>query len=301
MHKTLIVIVGPTAVGKTTVSVELARRLNCAIINADSRQVYHELSIGTAKPTPAEMGQVKHYFVDDRSVRSDWSAGQFEREALEVIDLEFEQHNCCIMSGGSGLYIDAVCYGLNSFPEVDKSVRNELMHRLSTEGVDALFAELQRVDPLYASQIEAQNSQRIIRGLEIFQSSGLQYSELRTGMNSVRRFNLLFIGLERERPELYERINSRMDQMIDAGLFEEAGALIKYRQKNALQTVGYNEVFLFLDGRVDKLEAIRLLKRNSRRFAKRQMTWFKRNPETAWFHPDEINRMEKYIRSKLHT
>ena len=301
MSKLLVVIVGPTAVGKTMVSIELARRFHCAIINADSRQVYREMSVGTAKPTPEEMASVKHYFVDDRSISEDWSAGQFEREALKVIENEFSSNDICIMSGGSGLYVDALCYGLNSFPEVDSEIRQDLMARLKKEGVESLYNQLLTVDPEYASQTERQNSQRIIRALEIYLSSGQKYSELRTGMNSIRNFEILFIGLERDREELYNRINQRMDQMISEGLFDEAEALYEFKDKNALQTVGYNEVFFYLDGEIDKPEAVRILKRNSRRYAKRQMTWFKRNPETEWFHPDEIDRIESFIEGKLHT
>ena len=300
MNKLLVVIVGPTAVGKTAVSIALAARLGCAIVNADSRQVYREMSIGTAKPSKDEMGGIKHYFVNDRQISEDWSAGQFEKEALEVIRTEFERQNVCLMSGGSGLYIDALCYGLNSFPEVDRAIRENLMSRLTQEGVDKLFEELEKVDQEYALQTEPQNSQRIVRALEIFYSSGRKYSELRTGMQSVREFDLLFIGLQRERDELYDRINERMDRMIEAGLFDEARRLYEYRDKNALQTVGYNEVFQYMDGIIDRKETIRILKRNSRRYAKRQMTWFKRNPETQWFHPDEIDRMESLIRSHLH-
>ena len=301
MSKLLVVIVGPTAVGKTMVSIELARRFHCAIINADSRQVYREMSVGTAKPTPEEMASVKHYFVDDRSISEDWSAGQFEREALKVIENEFSSNDICIMSGGSGLYVDALCYGLNSFPEVDSEIRQDLMARLKKEGVESLYNQLLTVDPEYASQTERQNSQRVIRALEIYLSSGQKYSELRTGMNSIRNFEILFIGLERDREELYNRINQRMDQMISEGLFDEAEALYEFKDKNALQTVGYNEVFFYLDGEIDKPEAVRILKRNSRRYAKRQMTWFKRNPETEWFHPDEIDRIESFIEGKLHT
>jgi tRNA dimethylallyltransferase len=300
MKKLLVVIVGPTAVGKTAVSVQLAKRLSCAVINADSRQVYREMTIGTAKPTIAEMEDVKHYFVDDRSVREDWSAGLFEREALEVIEHEFSTKDICLVSGGSGLYIDALCYGLNDFPQVKEAVRRELMTRLNNEGAEALYAELMQVDLDYAQQTEPQNSQRIVRALEIYLSSGKKYSELRTGMQAVRNFEIQYIGLERDRKELYERINRRMDQMIEEGLFAEAEALYDLKDKNALQTVGYNEVFLYLDGEIDKPEAIRILKRNSRRYAKRQMTWFKRQSETAWFHPTEIDRMEALIRNRLH-
>ena len=299
--KSLVVIVGPTAVGKTKVSVELAKRLKCSIINADSRQLFREMAIGTAKPLEEEMQGVRHYFVNDRSVEEDFSAGKFETEVLQVISNEFDNHDVCIMSGGSGLYIDAVCYGLDSFPKVDPKIRNELSERLKNEGVDTLYNELLKVDKDYAEAIESRNSQRIIRGLEIFIGSGKTYSSLRLGLDSKRDFSIHFIGLERPREELYERINKRMDIMINDGLFDEASDLIHLRDKNALQTVGYNEIFSYLDGNIDKPETIRILKRNSRRYAKRQLTWFKRNSRTEWFHPDDLDKIYQYILKLLQT
>jgi len=279
-NKSLIVILGPTAVGKTKISIDLAQKLSCSIISADSRQLFKEMSIGTAKPSKDEMEGVRHYFVNDRSIEEDFSAGVFEKESLKVLEDELLENDVCIMTGGSGLYIDAVCLGLNDFPKVEPSVREDLNRLFIEGGVTSLYQELLQVDPEYAKEIEANNSQRIIRALEIYRSSNQKYSSFRTGMNSHRDFKIHFIGLELPREELYSRINARMDGMIDQGLFEEALRLIKYRHKNALQTVGYNEIFMYEDGVVDKQEAVRLLKRNSRRYAKRQMTWFKRNQET---------------------
>ncbi|RLD23033.1 MAG: tRNA (adenosine(37)-N6)-dimethylallyltransferase MiaA [Bacteroidetes bacterium] len=301
LDKSLIVIVGPTAVGKTTVSIELAQRLSCSIISADSRQLFKEMRIGTAKPSIDEMQGVKHYFVDDRSIEKDFSAGKFEREALEVLNKEFIDKNVSLLVGGSGLYIDALCLGLNDFPEIKPNVRNELNSELLEGGVEKLYQRLKIVDPQYAEEIEANNSQRIIRALEIFESSGKTYSSLRLGLDAKRNFNIYYIGLEMDRALLYERINTRMDQMIAEGLFEEAIDLINFRDKNALQTVGYNEVFMYQDGLIDKKEAIRLLKRNSRRYAKRQLTWFKRNDEIKWFHPDNVDKIYNYLEEKLHT
>ena len=219
-EKTLIVLVGPTAIGKTKVSITLAKKLFCSIVNADSRQIFKEMSIGTAKPTREEMQDVKHYFVDDRSIAEDFSAGQFEREGLKVIRREFESKDVCLLSGGSGLYIDALCLGLNEFPAVNKGIRKALNHELEHKGVDSLYQHLVRVDSDYASEIEANNSQRIIRALEVYRSSGQKYSDLRLGMNSQRDFNMIYIGLEMPRDQLYARINSRMDDMIANGLFE---------------------------------------------------------------------------------
>jgi tRNA dimethylallyltransferase len=299
--KSLIVILGPTAVGKTAVSVELAQKLSCAVISADSRQLFKEMQIGTAKPTVEEMGGVKHYFIDDRSIDKEFSAGKFEREALQVIEEEFAGNDLCIVAGGSGLYIDALCMGLNDFPVVKPEVRESLNKKLLADGIETLFQQLTEVDPDYAQEIESQNSQRIIRALEIFKSSGKTYSSFRLGMSSRRNFNIIYLGLEMPREQLYERINARMDKMIEHGLFNEAINLLPYRDKNALQTVGYNEVFMYHDGFIDKKEAIRLLKRNSRRYAKRQLTWFKRNEEIKWFNPLDSDKIYNYLAEKLHT
>lgn len=300
LDKSLIVIVGPTAVGKTAVSVELARRFSCAILSADSRQLFKEMRIGTAKPSLGEMREVKHYFVDDRSIEYEFSAGKFEKESLNVLKKEFVDNDICIVAGGSGLYVDALCLGLNDFPEIKPNVRDALNKRLVEEGVEKLYYKLSQVDPVYAKEIESNNSQRIIRALEIFESSGETYSSFRLGLGSERNFNIYYVGLEMDRENLYERINDRMDKMIEEGLFEEALGLLNYRDKNALQTVGYNEIFMYHDGLIDKKEAIRLLKRNSRRYAKRQLTWFKRNQEIGWFKPNNVDEIYKYLTKKLH-
>jgi tRNA dimethylallyltransferase len=300
-YKSIIVLVGPTAVGKTAISVKLAKKLSCAVISADSRQLFKEMLIGTAKPTLNEMGGVKHYFIDDRSIEMEFSAGKFEQEALQVIDKEFVGNDVCIVVGGSGLYIDALCLGLNDFPVVKPEIREALNKRLVEDGVEKLYQQLTEVDPDYANEIESKNSQRIIRALEIYNSSGKTYSSFRLGMSSRRTFNIYYIGLEMPREQLYQRINSRMDKMIEQGLFDEAIGLLKYRNKNALQTVGYNEVFMYHDDIIDKKEAIRLLKRNSRRYAKRQLTWFKRNEEIKWFNPQDLDKIFNYLTVKLHT
>jgi len=298
VRKYLVVIVGPTAVGKTTASVELAKYFNCAILNADSRQVFRELNIGTAKPTIAEMQGVHHYFVNDRNVKEEYSAGQFEKEALKILKKEFAANNYAICAGGSGLYVDALCYGLNEFPEPDMEIRKSLNGAFLESGISPLQAQLLSLDPDYAKQVDLDNPQRVIRALEICLSADRPFSELRTGALADRDFEIIFVGLELSREELYERINGRMDEMIGAGLFEEVQSLLKLRQHNALQTIGYKEVFDFLDGRFDKMEAIRLLKRNSRRFAKRQMTWFKKNQRIKWFAPNQIDQIISYIESK---
>ena len=299
--KSLIVLVGPTAVGKTAISVELAKKLSCAVISADSRQLFKEMQIGTAKPSPGEMSGVKHYFIDDRSIEVEFSAGKFEIEALQVIEQEFAGNNVCMVVGGSGLYIDALCLGLNDFPVVEPEIREALNKRLLNEGVEKLYQQLVEVDPEYAKEIESKNTQRIVRALEIFNSSGMAFSSFRLGMSSQRNFNIHYIGLELPREQLYQRINQRMDLMIEQGLFDEAIGLLAYRHKNALQTVGYNEVFMYHDGIIDKNEAIRLLKRNSRRYAKRQLTWFKRNEEIKWFSPEDLDKIYNFLVDELHT
>ena len=217
-----------------------------------------------------------------------------------MLEDELSNNDVCLMVGGSGLYIDALCLGLNDFPEVKSDIREELNKQLQEVGVERLYKQLKEVDPGYAGEIESNNSQRIIRALEIFKSSGKTYSSFRLGMGARRNFNIYYVGLELPREELYDRINRRMDMMIAQGLFDEAISLLHYRQQNALQTVGYNEVFMYHDGLIDKKEAIRLLKRNSRRYAKRQLTWFKRNEEIKWFSPDDVDKIYNYLTEKLH-
>lgn len=275
-EKHVLVIVGPTAVGKTQLTVQLAKELGVSVLNADSRQVFKELKIGTAKPTPIEMSGVKHYFVNDRNITQEFSAGHFEKEGLEVLAEIFENRDVAIVSGGSGLYVDALCYGFSDIPKVKNELRENLKERVKKEGLEVLFEQLKILDPNYANEIDPDNQQRIVRALEVCIGTGKPFSAFRTGSAQKRDFKIHFIGLELPRELLYERINSRMDMMVENGLFEEAQRMLPYRQHNALQTVGYTEIFGYLDGHYDKQEAIRLLKRNSRRYAKRQLTWFKK-------------------------
>ncbi len=298
--KHLIVIVGPTAVGKTAITVQLAKYFKVKILNADSRQVFKELSIGTAKPTLDEMQGVTHYFVNDRSIKHEFSAGHFEKEGLARLKEIFAHENIAILSGGSGLYVDALCFGFSAFPAIDAGIRMLLNQRLKKEGVEKLFSQLQELDTVYAKSINPKNQQRIIRALEVCISSGKPFSSFRTGTSEPRDFNLHFIGLELSRDILYNRINARMDEMIANGLFEEAKTNEQYKSQNALKTVGYREIFGYLEGRYDKKEAIRLLKRNSRRYAKRQLTWFKKNELIQWFEPIQIDEIISYVTSKIY-
>ncbi len=297
--KHLIVIIGPTAVGKTTLTVQLAKHFGVSVLNADSRQVFKELSVGTAKPLLEELQGVPHYFINDRSINDEFSAGHFEKEGLRVLTKIFNKEDVAILSGGSGLYIDALCFGFSDIPKVDLSIRRALKEREKKEGVAQLFTELQQLDNEYAKTINPENQQRIIRALEICIGTGKPFSSFRTGAQEQRKFALHFIGLELPREVLYKRINNRMDDMIANGLFEEAKKNETFKEANALQTVGYSEIFGFFEGKYEKEEAIRLLKRNSRRYAKRQITWFKKNELVQWFSPTQLNEIISYLTPRL--
>jgi len=294
----LIVIVGPTAVGKTDLCVTLGLSLGTEILSADSRQFYKEMNIGTAKPKENEMRGVPHHFINNRSIGDDYNVGLFEKEALSAIDVIFETKDKCILTGGSGLYIDAVCKGIDEMPKISAQLRKELREELDTKGIQNLLDELEKLDPFYFHQVDKSNGQRIIRALEVCRQTGKPYSSFRKSIVKKRPFNIVKIGLMRDREELYKRIDLRMDTMIDNGLFEEVQTLSPLKNHNALQTVGYKEIFGFLDSEYDKNETIRLLKRNSRRYAKRQMTWFRKEDDYTWFHPDDIQNIKTFISSE---
>ncbi|MFC5411208.1 tRNA (adenosine(37)-N6)-dimethylallyltransferase MiaA [Larkinella bovis] len=299
-NKWLIVVAGPTAVGKTALCVRLAQDLATAVVSADSRQLYRELNIGTAKPTPEEMQGVRHYFIDSHRMLEPVSAGQYEREALAVLDRLFQETDRVILSGGTGLYINAVCFGLDDVPQADPILRTELMNRLDTEGLEPLQHQLRALDPVYAETADLQNTQRVIRALEVVLSSGKPYSSFRrqeTDGPASRPFRTVFIALDRPRDELYDRIDRRMDNMLAQGLVEEARSLLPYRHLTPLQTVGYKEVFGYLDGAYDAEEMVRLLKRNSRRYAKRQLTWFRHQGDYQWFAAEDYEAIERYIQT----
>ena len=273
--KTLLVIAGPTAVGKTKLCVQLATRLQTDVVSADSRQLYRELSIGTAKPTPAEMASVPHHFIGSHSIQDPVNAGRYERECLAVLTTLFEQKDVVILSGGTGLYINAVCAGLDDLPPVDPALRQQLLARLNQDGLASLQAELRQLDPVYAETADLKNPIRVTRALEVCLTSGEPYSSFRRRQPAERPFRSVLIALDRPRDELYARIDARMEAMLSAGLVDEARSLLPYRQLPALQTVGYQEVFPYLDSEYGYDEMVRLLKRNSRRYAKRQLTWFR--------------------------
>lgn len=297
--KYLVSIVGPTAVGKTALCIDLAKVLKTEIASADSRQFYKEMSIGTAKPTEEELSQVRHHFVGDRSVKDEFSAGKFEKEAIEIIEELHKSKEAVIMTGGSGLYIDAVLNGFNEMPEIVPEIRQNLNSKFEKEGLNVLLDALKEADPVYYETVDKGNPYRVIRGLEVYLSSGKPFSTFRTGEKKLRNFNVIKIGLDRYREELYERINKRVDIMMSQGLLEEVKALEAFREKQALQTVGYKEIFDHLNGLTTLDEAVELIKRNTRRYAKRQMTWFRRDNEIKWFHPDDFQNILEHINDQI--
>jgi tRNA dimethylallyltransferase len=295
----LIVIAGPTAVGKTAVAIRVAAVFDTPIISADSRQVYREMTIGTAKPTAAELAARKHYFIDTHGVEEDYDAASYAAEALGVISGLFNSHNELVLCGGSGLYIKGVCEGFDEMPEIPAEVRQNLTERYHQEGIEWLQEQMRALDPQALAAMDAMNPHRLIRALEVKLASGRSILSFRTNRKQARPFETVKVGLELPREELYSRIDERVDRMIADGLFEEAHALYPLRHHNALQTVGYQEIFDFIDNRYDLDECVRLLKRNSRRYAKRQLTWFKKDPEYTWFNPLEIDAIISHIRASV--
>jgi tRNA dimethylallyltransferase len=296
----LIIIVGPTAVGKTELCVKLAKLLETEIISADSRQFYRELSIGTAKPSVQEMAGVVHHFIDSHHINDYYSAGDFERDAIKLLESDvFKRKKTAIMTGGSGLFIKAITDGLDEMPEAPLALREELMQRLNAGELNLMVEELKKLDPDYCQTADLQNSQRVVRALEVCLSTGKPFSSFHKKNNLERSFNIIKIGIERPREALYERINRRMDLMLKSGLLEEVQNLLPFRQHNALQTVGYKEVFDYLDAKYDYATMLELLKRNSRRYAKRQMTWFKNQDAFRWFDASDFEEIKTYILSQL--
>ncbi len=293
--KTLIVITGPTAVGKTALCLDIAQHFGIPIINADSRQIYKELKIGTASPTSEQLQLVPHYFVGSLSLTDYYSASLFEQQVLEILSRQFRSHDFALMAGGSMMYIDAVCDGIDDIPTVDDVTRETLKRRLAEEGLEALVEQLKKLDPEYYEIVDRQNPRRVVHGLEICLMTGKTYTSFRKREKKERPFRIVKIGLNRPREELYDRINQRVDQMMQQGLLEEAKALYPMRQMNALNTVGYKELFDYLDGRWPLEEAVERIKGNTRRYARKQLTWYKKDPQIRWFHPDEKEQIISYI------
>lgn len=295
---TLVVVVGPTGSGKSALAVKLATHLNAPIISTDSRQVFRGMPIGTAQPTADEQAAAKHYFIADREVEDDFNCGKYAQEALALLDELFAESEYVVAVGGSGLYVQALCEGMDDLPDADPALRESLKQRLESEGLDSLVAELRRLDAKYAEEVDVCNPARVMRALEVCLATGCPYSEQRKGVTAERPFHIIKIGTDMPRDVLYDRINRRVDMMVEEGLEAEARSMYPKRHLNALQTVGYRELFEYFDGNCTFEEAVELVKRNSRRYAKRQLTWFRRDENTAWFHPNDLEAILEYISSK---
>lgn len=297
-HKTLISIVGPTAIGKTNLAIQIAKQLNCEIISCDSRQFYKEMKIGTAVPSDEELAEVKHHFIQNISVHDSYSVGDFERDGLNFLNEYFKTNEYCVMVGGSGLYEKAITTGFDQFPDVNPDIREQLNQELIDFGIEKLQEELLVNDPIYYEEVDIQNKQRVIRALEIFRGTGKPFSSFRNNNTNPREFNIIRIGLELPREEMYDRINRRVDIMLNDGLLDEVNQLHPLKELNALQTVGYRELFDFFEDKISKEFAIEKIKKNTRRFAKRQMTWFKKDENTIWFSPFQKKEILEYINEK---
>ena len=299
--KTLIVIVGPTGSGKTDLSIGVAQHYACPIISTDSRQFYRGIPIGTAQPTTEELALVEHHFIASHALEDDFNCGAYEVAALARLEELFQHHDVVVAVGGSGLYIKALTEGMDDLPEVDPSLRSSLAAKLKAEGLEAMAELLQELDPAFYEVVDRKNPARVLRALEVCLTTGKPYSSLRTGVRQKREFNIVKIGTQMQRELLYDRIDRRVDMMITEGLEQEAREVYHLRHLNSLQTVGYREMFDYFDGKTTREEAIELIKRNSRRYAKRQMTWFRRDEEIAWFSPSEREKILQYLDSKICT
>lgn len=293
--KYLVVIAGPTAVGKTDIAIKLAQEWKTEIISADSRQFYNEMSIGTAKPDKQQLSEVKHHFIGHLSVHDYYNVSRFENDTLQLIKSLFKNHNLVFLVGGSGLYIDAVCNGIDDFPDPEPEYRNYLKGVYKDEGLGKLQEMLLVLDPEYFESVDINNPNRLLRALEVCHTTGKKFSEQRMNSSKKRDFQIIKIGLNRPRPELFSRIELRVDQMIKQGLVEEVQRLLPYRHLNALNTVGYKEIFEYLDSKITLEEAIVNIKTSTRRYAKRQLTWFNRTNEYTWFHPSQLNEITNYL------
>ena len=294
--KTLIVLIGPTGVGKTELSLRLAEHFGTCIISADSRQLYADLKIGTAAPTPEQLQRVRHYFVGTLQLTDYYSAAQYEAEVMKLLEDLFTKHNTVLLTGGSMMYVDAVCKGIDDIPTVDADTRQLMLHKYETEGLERLCAELKLLDPEYYKIVDLKNPKRVIHALEICYMTGKTYTSFRTRTCKERPFNILKIGLKRDREELYDRINRRVDMMMEEGLLDEVRSVLPYRHLNSLNTVGYKELFKYLDGEWELPFAIEKIKQNSRIYSRKQMTWFKRDEEIRWFHPEQETEILSYLR-----
>ena len=295
VQKTLISIVGPTAIGKTNLAIQIAKHYNAEIISCDSRQFFKEMKIGTAVPSDEELAEVKHHFIQNKSIHETYSVGDFEREGLTFLNEYFKTNDIAVMVGGSGLYEKAITVGFDSFPDIDPSIRENLNNELDAFGIEKLQLKLKECDPVYYKEVDIQNRQRVIRALEIFRGTGKPFSSFRNLNLNPRPFQIIKIGLELPREEMYDRINRRVDIMLQEGLIEEVKTLAPLKELNALQTVGYRELFEYFEGNYTIDFAIEEIKKNTRRFAKRQMTWFKKDDKVNWFSPFDFQSIITYI------
>jgi tRNA dimethylallyltransferase len=297
--KTLIVLVGPTGVGKTDVSLEIAEALNCPIISSDSRQMYREMKIGTALPDETQLSKVKHYFIATKSIHDSYNAGQYELDVLDLLDELFKEQDVVMLVGGSMMYIDAVCEGLDDIPTVSEEVRQQVVDLCEKEGLGAVRELLQKLDPVQYERVDLNNKQRVMHAVEVCLMLNRPYSEILTSSSKHRNFDILKIGVNLPREELYARINLRVDKMMQEGLLSEVRSLYPYKKLNALNTVGYKEIFNYLDGIWSYDYAVQMIKQNSRRYAKRQLTWFNRDTKITWFQPGQLNEMLAFLEEKL--
>lgn len=295
MNKTLIVITGPTAVGKTDLCLDIAKYFGIPIINADSRQIYREIKIGTAAPTEDQLQQVRHYFVGTQSLTDYYSASIYEQEVISLLDTLFQTSDYALLSGGSMMYIDAVCNGIDDIPTIDDETRNTLKKRLADEGLESLREQLRILDPEHYEMVDKKNPRRVVHALEICLMTGRTYTSFRTNEHKVRPFNIIKIGLNRNREIIYDRINHRVDNMMEQRFLEEARSVYHLRHLNALNTVGYKELFAYLDGKWALEEAVERIKGNTRRYARKQLTWFKKDPLVTWFSPDDKQMILNHI------
>lgn len=300
MAKTLIVIAGPTAIGKTSLAIQLALNYQTEIISADSRQFYREMEIGTAKPSPEELNTVPHHFINSLSISDSYSVGDYEREALILIERLFREHDIIIVVGGSGLFINAIVNGFDEIPTASVETRDRLNELFNQKGIAVLQEKLKAIDPEFYGEADINNPQRLIRAIEVYETSGKPFSEYRRKVKKQRPFHTLQIGLNTNRETLYENINTRVDMMMANGLVKEVEGLQSFRHLNPLNTVGYTELFKFFDGGFSLEEAVQKIKQNTRRFAKRQLTWFNKSGEITWFKPDEVENIIDYLNSQLH-
>jgi len=299
MPKILIVLVGPTGIGKTSVAIKIARYFNCEIVSSDSRQIYKELRIGTAVPNKNELASAKHHLIQSHSIHESYNASKFELEALVLLKKLFSKNEIVLLVGGSMLYIDAICKGIDIMPDADPEIRENLKNQLAKEGIESLRLQLKKLDPDYYLVVDLKNPNRIVHALEICLMTGKTFSSFRSNPQKKRPFSILKIGLNCEREELHQRINSRVDKMIEAGLENEAQKVYPHKHLNALNTVGYGEWFAYFDGEITHVKAIELIKRNSRRYARKQLTWFRKDSEINWFEPKQTEQIISFIENRI--